>query len=68
MTTETDILDDDFDPSEMHPMDIQELIENLENKYPEVSKHDRRKFRENYNKLVDTLTEKRGIKQYVHLK
>lgn len=68
MTTETNILDEDFDCTEMHPMDIQELIESLEGKYSEVSKHDRRKFRENYNKLVDTLTEKRGYVQYKTLK
>ncbi len=63
------LLDESFDPSEMHPADIAQVIEAPHEEYNAIPPRTflRAKYRNAVNKLVDLLTEKRQFRQYAYL-
>ena len=63
------ILDENFDVEDMHPADIQQIIEAAYDEYEALPKFTklRKRYRDAYNRLVDCLTEKRGYKQFAHI-
>lgn len=61
------ILSEDFNPAELHPADIEEVITTSFESYDTISRPFRKQFRDAYNSLVDLLTEKRGYKQFNYL-
>ena len=62
-------LDENFDPEELHPADLAQLIEAGADEYETIPKFTRLKklYRQRYNELVDCLSEKRGFIQFSHL-
>jgi hypothetical protein len=59
---------EDFEPENMHPADIEQLLIAAYDEYENVSGRYRKKYREKYNELVNLLGEKRGEKLYNYLK
>jgi hypothetical protein len=62
------LLDEDFDPDNLHPADLEQIIIAAYDEYPNVSGRYRKKYREKYNELVNLLGEKRGERLYNYLK
>jgi len=63
------LLDENFDPDNLHPADIEQVIIAAYDEYEAIPKFTRLKkqYRDKYNYLVDLLTEKRGFNQFSHL-
>lgn len=63
------ILDENFDVSDLHPADIEQIVIAAYDEYEAIPKFTRLKkqYRDKYNYLVDCLTEKRGFTQFSHL-
>ena len=57
------ILDNDFDPDNLHPADIEQILVAAYDEYEAMPKFSRLriKYRNAYNNLVDLLNEKRGF-------
>jgi len=74
MTTQIQIqpenlLDENFNPEEMHPADLAQIIEAGKEEYENFPKFTklRKQYRDVINWCIDTLTEKRGFTQFNHL-
>jgi len=67
--TAAELLSEDFQPEDMHPADIEQVLVNAWDEYQEMPKFTkvRSQYRKAYNKLVDLLTEKRGFAQFGHI-
>jgi len=63
------ILDENFDPTDLHPADLEQIIVAGYDEYETIPKFTRLKrlYRQKYNELVDCLTEKRGFIQFSKL-
>ena len=63
------LLDENFNPEEMHPADIEQVLISAFEEYEAIPTHGRirKLYRDAYNKLVDLITEKRGFKQFNYL-
>ena len=63
------ILDENFDPSDLHPADLSQVIEAAFVEYEAIPPFTklRKKYRDAVNSLVDCLSEKRGYMQFNYL-
>jgi len=63
------LLSEEFNPEDMHPADVEQIITAAFEEYQEIPAYTKLKsqYRKAYNKLVDLLTEKRGFAQYSHI-
>lgn len=64
-----DILSEEVSPDELHPSDIEAILNDSFEKFESLPKFNkiRKLFRCRYNELVDSLTEKRGFTQFNYL-
>lgn len=63
------ILDKDFDPDQLHPADIEQILVAAYDEYEAMPRFSRlrAKYRAAYNNLVDLLNEKRGFFQFNYI-
>lgn len=67
-TKPINFLGEDFDPDNLHPADIEQILISAWDEYfGGISMHLKKQYRNKYNSLVDLLAEKRGFQQFNYL-
>lgn len=63
------LLDEDFNPEDMHPADIEQILIAAYDEYTggAIPFKQRKKYRDKYNSLVNLLAEKRNFRQFNYL-
>lgn len=66
----TELLNENFNAELLHPADIEQILTAGLDVYEGLPKYSegRREYRKKYNKLIDTLTQKRGFRQFNYIR